>query len=409
MGLDALAKIAANPLIQTLAVSLSSPRGGPWLVGGAVRDLLAGDRPAGFDILAAVDVMPVAASVARELKLPVRFVDSSFNQVQIDRADGIVSFSRLSSGETLEDNLLRRDYTVNSLAFDLSALFSSKPPSVIDLNRGVEDLERKILRPCRWTAVTDDPLVVLRGIDLACRLGYSFVSTVKGQVKSGKVRSLNSGDRSFWDTLCKLLSDRHFPGENLFFDMSLPSKLLPELYRGVIPCPEELLRERWKAFRDLSSPLSWSRKEQGTRVGTLCDGFLSEILFLLLTLPLIFENGFFTGAELLKSEVLVACLAGSGCGGTSFLTNLSLINDNCLSLGMHGFPFELTEYQRGDSKMDNIFSNTQMEAVGISAMILAACYLSENSGGNEGNNNLIKTPLSRILFDSAEALSTTSF
>jgi hypothetical protein len=50
-----------------------------------------------------------------------------------------------------------------------------------------------------------------------------------------------------------------------------------------------------------------------------------------------------------------------------------------------------------------------MEAVGISAMILAACYLSENSGGNEGNNNLIKTPLSRILFDSAEALSTTSF
>ena len=84
---DALAKIAANPLIQTLSTRLSSPRGGPWLVGGAIRDLLSGDRPAGFDILAVVDVMPVASSIAKELGLSLRFVDSSFNQVQIERKD----------------------------------------------------------------------------------------------------------------------------------------------------------------------------------------------------------------------------------------------------------------------------------------------------------------------------------
>ena len=89
MLFDALSKIAANPVIQTLASRLSSPRGGPWLVGGAIRDLLTGVRPAGFDILAAVDVMPVAASVAKELNLPLRFVDSSFNQVQIETQDSL--------------------------------------------------------------------------------------------------------------------------------------------------------------------------------------------------------------------------------------------------------------------------------------------------------------------------------
>ena len=153
MLFDALSKIAANPVIQTLASRLSSPRGGPWLVGGAIRDLLTGVRPAGFDILAAVDVMPVAASVAKELNLPLRFVDSSFNQVQIERDDGIFTFSRLSSGESLEDNLLRRDFTVNSLALDLSALFDPEPFVVIDLNHSLKDLDEKLLRPSKWPPV----------------------------------------------------------------------------------------------------------------------------------------------------------------------------------------------------------------------------------------------------------------
>ena len=78
---EALRRISANPLIQRLALSLQSSRGGPWLVGGAIRDILSGRRPSGFDFLASSDVFETASSLATELNKPLKFLDTDFVQV----------------------------------------------------------------------------------------------------------------------------------------------------------------------------------------------------------------------------------------------------------------------------------------------------------------------------------------
>src|SRR5205814_10424060 len=70
---------------------------------------------------------------------------------------------------TIDEDLLRRDFTVNALLMDLDG-------RVIDPLGGRRDLERRLLRTPRPAEVTfaDDPLRMLRAIRFAAQLGFEL-------------------------------------------------------------------------------------------------------------------------------------------------------------------------------------------------------------------------------------------
>lgn len=64
----------------------------------------------------------------------------------------------------IEDDLYRRDFTINSIAIDMDG-------NVVDPFDGVRDIENRILRATNPDAFSDDPLRMLRGCGFMCRLG----------------------------------------------------------------------------------------------------------------------------------------------------------------------------------------------------------------------------------------------
>ena len=102
-----------------------------YLVGGAVRDKLLGKNPQDYDYVV------TGASADYFLKAGYQQVGMSFSVFLHPETKSEYSLIR---GNTLEDDLVRRDLTINSMAIDENG-------KLIDPFGGKKDLDLKILRP----------------------------------------------------------------------------------------------------------------------------------------------------------------------------------------------------------------------------------------------------------------------
>lgn len=172
-----------------------------YLVGGCVRDLLLGRKPKDFDIV--TDAAPGqikrifrnARVIGRRFRLVhLHFQDeilevSTFrssvppDEEEMDEADAAVEqrhplHLKDESGMVLRDNVfgtpaedaLRRDFTINALAYDIADF------SIIDYTNGMSDLRQRIIRPIGDPAVrfTEDPVRMIRAVRFAASHGFEI-------------------------------------------------------------------------------------------------------------------------------------------------------------------------------------------------------------------------------------------
>ncbi|MDD2703408.1 MAG: HD domain-containing protein, partial [Candidatus Omnitrophica bacterium] len=112
-------------------------------------------------------------------------------------------------GKDLEDDLLHRDFTVNSMAMELGALLRANKPSVgplIDPWGGRRDIRSRTIRLVHKSGFDEDPLRILRAFSFAALLGFRIEDkTLKlARAKRGKIVSV-SWER-IRDELFKILS-----------------------------------------------------------------------------------------------------------------------------------------------------------------------------------------------------------
>lgn len=152
-----------------------------FLVGGPVRDMLRGMQPRDLDIAVEGDAEAVARELAArtggELRRPGPFL--TFKVVSSGAADIDVATARreryphpgalpVVEPTTIEEDLLRRDFSINSIALDLSSW------TLVDPAGGVDDLDRRLLRVLHSRSFVDDPTRILRGLRFAARLGFDW-------------------------------------------------------------------------------------------------------------------------------------------------------------------------------------------------------------------------------------------
>ncbi|MRX43769.1 CCA tRNA nucleotidyltransferase [Agromyces kandeliae] len=238
-ALDRLAGLAASPTVATLADAFRAAGFELALVGGPVRDAFLGRATNDLDfttdatpdeILAVVK--PVAEAhwdIGRAFGTIGAIVHGHTVEITTYRADAYDGSSRKPEvvfGTSLEDDLVRRDFTVNALALRLPER------TLVDPSGGVEDLIARVLRTPSAPEVSfgDDPLRMMRAARFAAQLGF--------EVEPGTLAAMGalapeidriSAER-VRDELSKLLcTGAASRGIRLLVDSGIAARVLPEV------------------------------------------------------------------------------------------------------------------------------------------------------------------------------------
>ena len=172
----------ALSLLATVSSFLSEQNIKAYLVGGFVRDVLLGRDTADIDIAVAADALEIAPRLAAALGGKYVLLDKENGVGRIVLADDAAAsaegqweldISTLIGG--IEQDLARRDFTVDAMGVDLGQLGGKQADiELIDPFDGRDDLQKGVIRTIAATAFESDAARLLRAVRLAAELGFSI-------------------------------------------------------------------------------------------------------------------------------------------------------------------------------------------------------------------------------------------
>jgi tRNA nucleotidyltransferase (CCA-adding enzyme) len=190
----ALEALRVDPCGARLLAAFA-PGEGVHLVGGAVRDLLLGRSPRELDLVCEDDVDAAAQRLGAELTAHDRFGTvrvragaCAFDLVRA-RAESYAHPGALPDVRpgTLDEDLRRRDLTVNAIALGLDGTLTA-------VDGALEDLRAGVLRVLHDRSFVDDPTRVWRVARYAARLGFSVDERTRALAADADPTTV-SGDR----------------------------------------------------------------------------------------------------------------------------------------------------------------------------------------------------------------------
>jgi poly(A) polymerase len=233
--------IKRAPLASSLAQSFAAQGFRLALVGGPVRDALLGRL--GNDLDFTTDARPeVTKKILQAWAENVWDTGINFGTVAGKRGDTTVEVTTYRTesydpesrkpdveyGDSINGDLSRRDFTVNSMALELT----TKTPEFIDPFNGLEDLAKKVLRtPTKAeNSFSDDPLRMMRAARFASQLEFEIAPDVLQAMKdmAGRI-SIISAERIRDEFIKMLMSKNPRTGITLLVETGLAEIVLPEI------------------------------------------------------------------------------------------------------------------------------------------------------------------------------------
>ena len=212
-----------------------------FLVGGAVRDLFLGLVSPDVDVLVEGDAIAVAQDFARrrngEIQRHHAFQTATVTLKDGRRIDFATARSETYSKPgvlpeivpgTLEDDLTRRDFTINTMAL---ALHPDGVGEIFDPCDGEEDIRGARVRFLHEQSFSDDPTRILRALRFALRLDYEIEPRTAAGLRAaaqGEFLREVSGDRLRRE-FAKLLTEQPVAGPGALQEWGLLDSVFPGL------------------------------------------------------------------------------------------------------------------------------------------------------------------------------------
>jgi tRNA nucleotidyltransferase (CCA-adding enzyme) len=170
-----------------------------YLVGGAVRDLLLGRGRADIDLVVVGDAAALAARLGAEVVSHERFATA---KVRLDGHELDIASARSESyphpgalpvvepSARLEEDLGRRDFTINAMAISLNG-----DSRLIDPYGGQADLARRQLRILHSRSFEDDPTRAIRAARYAARFGFELEPGTEALLREADLDTVSADRR----------------------------------------------------------------------------------------------------------------------------------------------------------------------------------------------------------------------
>lgn len=237
-------KFSVPEEVRVVADGLRNEGFEAYLVGGCVRDLFLGRTPKDWDITTNAkpeDIQKLFpdsyyTNEFGTVGIKVDTEDSSLKVIEVTpyRTEGTYSDKRrpdsVSFGDNLEEDLARRDFTVNAIAYDESK------GQIIDPYKGQIDIERKVLRTVGSPEerFEEDALRLMRAVRLVAELGFALDAETAAaiQLKSSNLQHV-SRERIRDEFVRILESTQPMMALVLSQQLGLLEYIAPDLVRGI--------------------------------------------------------------------------------------------------------------------------------------------------------------------------------
>lgn len=194
-----------------------------YLVGGAIRELCLKKKPNDYDFV---------LSEQKDLKiLESLFGTGAFvlgkKPIQAHRiVRGNISVDITFLNAAIEDDLMRRDFTMNSIAYDIHG------DSIIDSLSGIDDIKAKMIRCFSKNILKEDPLRMLKAIrHFSALKGFMLHKALQDAITElGYLINEVAPERIKYEMDQIIISGNVLAGLNIMTSTGLIFKIFPELY-----------------------------------------------------------------------------------------------------------------------------------------------------------------------------------
>ena len=239
LALENLQRNTANPLLDRLGVLFEAAGFELALVGGPVRDAILGRVAPDLDFTTSANpdqilklLKPIASAtwdIGREFGTIAAQIGEEKVEITSYRADSYDKTTRkptVEFGDNLEDDLVRRDFTVNAMALRLPSR------TFVDPHSGLRDLLLQTLKTPSKPEISfsDDPLRMMRAARFTAQLGFEIEPETFDAMRSMADRIKIISAERVRDELSKLLLAKDpRPGLEILVDSGIAELVIPEL------------------------------------------------------------------------------------------------------------------------------------------------------------------------------------
>ncbi len=239
LALENLQRNTSNPLLDRLGALFEAAGFELSLVGGPVRDAILGRIAPDLDFTTSANpdqilkiLKPISSAtwdIGREFGTIAAQIGDEKVEITTYRADSYDKTTRkptVEFGDNLEDDLVRRDFTVNAMALRLPSR------TFVDPHSGLRDLLLQTLKTPSKPEISfsDDPLRMMRAARFASQLGFEIEPETFDAMRDMAERITIISAERVRDELSKLLlSSDPRPGLEALVDSGIAAIVLPEL------------------------------------------------------------------------------------------------------------------------------------------------------------------------------------
>jgi len=232
----------SNKILKKIGVIADERSIEAFVVGGYVRDKLLGKEVTDIDIVVVGSGVEFAQAVATSLRKKKIVVYEKFGTAMMPTEEGKIEFvgarkesynresrNPLVEVGTLEEDLSRRDFTINAMAISINAATWGE---LKDPFNGQADLDEQMIRTPLDPATTfdDDPLRIMRAIRFSSQKGFTIEKKTLAAIPPMKERlSIISQERITEEFMKIMASPKPSIGLRLMFDTGIMQIVFPEV------------------------------------------------------------------------------------------------------------------------------------------------------------------------------------